>query len=33
MVLMVRGPDPDGVREIVLVQNFWEEARRLTGGR
>jgi serine/threonine-protein kinase len=26
--VMVRGPDPAGIREIVLVQNFLEELRR-----
>jgi hypothetical protein len=29
----VRGADPQGTREIVLVQQFGEEARRLTGRR
>jgi hypothetical protein len=28
--VMIRGSDPWGEREIVLVQNFFEEARRLT---
>jgi serine/threonine-protein kinase len=27
--VMSRGPDPQGEREIVLVQNFFEEVRRL----
>jgi serine/threonine-protein kinase len=29
--VMSRGPDPRGEREIVLVQNFFEEVRRLAG--
>jgi hypothetical protein len=31
--VMVRGADPQGTREIVIVQHFGEEARRLTGRR
>lgn len=31
--VMVRGADPLGTREIVLVQAFREEVRRPTGGR
>jgi hypothetical protein len=27
--VMSRGPDPQGEREIVLVQNFFEEVKRL----
>ena len=27
--VMVKGPDPQGTREIVLVQNFFEEVKRL----
>jgi hypothetical protein len=27
--VMSRGPDPQSAREIVLVQNFFEEVRRL----
>ena len=31
--VMVRGADPQGTREIILVQNFFEEVKRLTAGR
>jgi hypothetical protein len=31
--VMIGGADPQGVREIVVVQHFDEEARRLTGRR
>ena len=30
---MVRGADPQGTREIVVVQNFFEEVKRLALGR
>lgn len=29
----VRGPDPQGTREIVLVQNWFEEVKRLAPSR
>ena len=31
--VMVRGADPQGTREIVVVQNFFEEAKRLAPPR
>jgi Tol biopolymer transport system component len=31
--VMVRGADPQGTREIVLVQNFFEEVKRLAPAR
>jgi Tol biopolymer transport system component len=31
--VMIRGADPQGTREIVLVQNWFEELRRLAGTR
>jgi Tol biopolymer transport system component len=31
--VMIRGADPRGAREIVLVQNFFEEVKRLTAAR
>ena len=30
---MVRGPDPTGTREIVLVQNWFQELKRLVPGK
>lgn len=31
--VIIRGADPQGTREIVLVQNFFEEVRRLAPAR
>jgi len=31
--VMVRGADPQGTREIVVVQNFFEEVKRLAPAR
>ena len=31
--LMVRGPDPTSTREIVVVQNWFEEVKRLVPGK
>jgi hypothetical protein len=30
---MVRGPDPTNTREIVVVQNWFEELKRLAPGK
>jgi hypothetical protein len=31
--LVLRGPDPQGAREIVLVQQWFDELRRIAPGR